>query len=91
VSKAGEDPGGRVLRLTIPIESDADRGVLRDAIASARAAELLKSHFVVRRAARAGGRCGPGSELELPDAVKRRLALLDCLAKALDDSEAGPA
>ncbi len=91
MTKAEDEAGGNVLRLAIPIDSDADRDVLRDTIASARAAELLKSHYVVRRAARAGGRCGPASELELPEAVKRRLALLDRLARAIDDSEPGPA
>lgn len=73
------------LKLEIPIESDDDRKLLREVIASARAAELLKSHYVVRRAARDQGRRVPASELELPESVRRRLSLLDRLAKALDD------
>lgn len=88
MSTADDDPRGRVLHLAIPIESETDREILHDAIASARAAELLKAHYVARRAAREGGRRGPASELELPAPVKRRLLLLDRLAKALDNKPA---
>ena len=85
MSESARAPG-RVLQAAIPIESDADRGILRDAIASARAAELLKSQYVSRRGAREGGRRVPASELELPEPSRRRLALLDRLARALDDA-----
>lgn len=75
------------LRLEIPVDSDGDRQILHDVIASARAAELLKSHYVTRRAARDQGRRVPASELELPASVKRRLELLDRLARALGEGK----
>jgi hypothetical protein len=76
----------RTLRLAIPIDGDDDRKVLADAISSARAAELVKAHYVTRRAARDGGRRVPASELALPEPTQRRLALLDRLAKALAEA-----
>ena len=81
------DPDGPTLHLAIRIESDEDRRILRDVIASARAAELLKSHYVTRRAARDQGRRVPASELELPAPMQRRLELLDRLTKALGEGE----
>jgi hypothetical protein len=82
----GGMPVRRMLHLEVPIDGDDDRKVMADALTSARAAELVKAHYVTRRAARDGGRRVPASELAVPEPAKRRLALLDRLAKALAEA-----
>lgn len=79
------DEGRRVLRLEIPIESEADVAALEGALLAARAAELSQ---VRRRGARHGFGYGSESARETMtdevDQAARRREMLNRVLKALD-------
>lgn len=83
------DKGRRVLRLEVPIESDADLEALRGALLAARASELSKKR---RRGDRLSFGYGTDSARETMtdevDHAERRWTMLDRLLTALESEAA---